>query len=147
MRNTFPDKDGARHCLFMSSLCKVMRTKSVGLAGVTTESDNWCSWWTAFAVLNQVFLWPYKYAVKFSYDETFRSFFNKSWERSSQPISEPFPWVPGSQAGLVSQLLAESRIYIHTIWFQMPLENMPQIDTCIRERQSGTSAASDCCEQ
>lgn len=126
-RNTFSDKSRAEHCLFMSSLCKVMKTKSVGLAGVTTEHNNWSSWWIDFAVLNWVSLWPYKYAVKFSYDETFRSCFDESWEGSSQPISEPFPWVSSSPAGLVSQLLAESRIYIHTVWLQMPLENMPQI--------------------
>lgn len=39
-RNTFSDKSGAGHRLFTSSVCKVMKTKSVGLAGVKTERNN-----------------------------------------------------------------------------------------------------------
>jgi len=36
-RKPFSDEDGARHSLFTSLLCKMMKTKSAGLAGVTAE--------------------------------------------------------------------------------------------------------------
>lgn len=128
-RNSFSKEDGAGHCLCMSSLCIVSDESPVRWVswsysghGELMQRVNW------FCSFNPESLWPCKYAGKFSHDETFRSCFDRSWEGSSQPISKPFPRVPSRQAGLVSQLLAESRIYILTAWFWMPLENIPQTD-------------------
>lgn len=146
----FCKEDGAGQCLFMCSLCRVMKTLSARLAGVTVGMENWCSGWIDFAVLTQGSLWPHKYAGEFSYDETFRSCFDKSWEGSLSANFQALPLSP-QKPGRFSLSIISWKQNIHSHCLILDATGEYPSDRCARgETDSGTSdamAASDCCEQ